>query len=1091
MGRSFKIAVAAFFLAASVPSMALATTMEYYCYGSFDPIVSAFKLIATIFGTNSYQALFYTVIISASVFAGLAAIAKITSGGQGSILGWTVPMAIGIVIFIAFFIPKGSLQVYDQVFNKTERVENLPNGIVLVAGTFNTIERGLVEIVSNAGDAGSFQTQAGGAGFLGLYSLTTKPLTPKNSTYLEQNLNQYIEDCVTFAVSNQNSGLTIDELRRTPSSLSASLAKAKNPAIFTKYFSAQAVDGDSMTCSDSWAAIIGDLTPDNLSGNIESACTELGYDTADAQQLGQCRQAVFDAQNSVGLGGVSLDEFVTQQYLKSRLDSVYRSGNTAGATNYQFLTNISGSMKSFNDYYPMLRGVLTAVSLALIPILVIFLPTPMSGKVGAIIFGFFIWLTTWGVVDSILHGFAMSYANKVYDQVRNQGLGLDALYLLPSSTVKALAMFGTLRMSGLVLSTALTGMLVRFGGHAITQMGSSLQGHIGAAGGIGASRTEDVVGNAQAIKANVEAAPVAGWANSHSFNVRAAAVGASLEFGTGGGLALGREGFRQGYKSTQVTMGTTDAFAKSGDPRASAELGTSLVKAPTGLLGTNAGQEWVRYASPDGKMATLSSGQQKLSFSNDMITDANGMHLGIKYVEGIKSAYSEARGQAEAQTEKFDMITGQNFMSSLTNSSGSTSMEAISKKYSVSQGTTHELNKSLSNTASIIGSKANSIKDEHGNLVSKDAYASFVAEASAGTPFGKIAPISVSGTATGAYRVSGTTKDGTAHSFTVDVADRKGVEKAVGEVWRDTSSSLRSTDLSSNDQMAIGEMMQVSSTESTTTQAGAAWSRARSLDKRESEEVAHSLSSSQDYDTALIKWYGDSNYGSMPPQERYANAASDLNSMAVRGDKESINKIFAEFMTEGALAPEMSNVREDHAPVQAPTGSPSSLDNTAEEISGAHGRIVAAQDRIPEPTSVPTNVRGTISAAHPTAGLKSPDPQLRRYLNLMNENLEGSGKEMERITASSFGPLAQLAPLAPLVAPTARGAAVGRYPGNSITDFDPKVAADALKSGAPILFPSKHQDMSAGIKEGAEKIFSRVGIAKPGMSQKMNVGGNR
>lgn len=1089
MGRSFKIAVAAFFLAASIPSMALATTMEYYCYGSFDPIVSAFKLIATIFGTNSYQALFYTVIISASVFAGLAAVAKITSGGQGSILGWTVPMAIGIAIFIAFFIPKGSLQVYDQVLNKAALVSNIPNGIVLVAGTFNTIERGLVEIVSNAGDAGSFQTQAGGTGFLGLYSLTTKPLTPKDSTYLEQNLNQYIEDCVTFAVSNQNSGLTIDELRRTPSSLSASLAKAKNPAIFTKYFSAQAVDGDSMTCSDSWAAIIGDLTPDNLSGNIESACTELGYDTADAQQLGQCRQAIFDAQDSVGLGGVSLDAFVTQQYLKSRLDSVYRSGNTAGATNYQFLTNISGSMKSFNDYYPMLRGVLTAVSLALIPILVIFLPTPMSGKVGAIIFGFFIWLTTWGVVDSILHGFAMSYANKVYDQVRNQGLGLDALYLFPSSTVKALAMFGTLRMSGLVLSTALTGMLVRFGGHAITQMGSSLQGHIGAAGGIGASRTEDVVGNAQAIKSVTEAAPVAHWANI-PFNMRAAAAGASLEFGTGGGLALGREGFRQGYKSTQVTMGTTDAFAKSGDPRSSAALGTSLVKAPTGQLSTNAGQEWIRYASPDGKIVSLSNGQQKLSFSNDMITDASGMHLGIKYIEGIKSAYSEARVQAEAQTEKFDMMTGKNFMSSLTNSSGSTSMEAISKKYSVSQGTAHELNKSLLNTASIIGSKANSIKDEHGNSVSKDAYASFVAEASAGTPFGKIAPISVSGTATGAYRVSGTTKDGTAHSFTVDVADRKGVEKTVGETWRDTSSSLRSTDLSSNDQKAIGEMMQVSSTESTTTQAGAAWSRARSLDKRESEEVAHSLSSSQNYDTALIKQYGDRKYTDMPPQERYTNAASDLNSMAVRGDKESINKVFGEFMTERALAPEMSNVRGDHALIQAPTGSPVSLDNTAEKIGGAHGRIEAAQDRIPEPTSVPTNIRGTISVAHPTAGLKSPDPQLRRYLNLMNENVEGSGKEMERITASTFGPLAQSAPLAPLVAPTARGAAAGRYPGNNITDFDPKVAADALKSGAPILFPGKHQDMSAGIKEGAEKIFLRAGIAKPGMSQRMNIGGN-
>lgn len=586
MGRFFKIAVATVFLAVCVPSLAMATTMEYYCYGSFDPVVSAFKLIATIFGTNSYQSLFYTVIISASAFAGLAAVAKITSGGQGSILGWTVPMAIGIVIYIAFFIPKGRLQIYDQVLNKTELVANIPNGIVLVAGTFNTVERGLVEIVSNAGSVGSYQTQAGGAGFLGLYSLTTKPLLPKNDSFLELNLNQYILDCVTFAISNDNSGLSIDELRQTPASLSSSLAKAKNPAIYTKYYSATDVGGASTTCTDAWDSIVIDMTPANLSGSLESSCTEMGYDISDALQLQQCRQVIFDAQSTVGLGGLALDGFITQQFLFNRLNSVYQSGNTSGATNYQFLTNISGSMKSFNDYYPMLRGILTAVSLALIPILVIFLPTPMVGKVGAIIFGFFIWLTAWGVVDCILHGFAMSYANKVFDQVRNQGLGLDALYIFPNASVKALAMFGTLRLSGLVLSTALTGMLVRFGGHAITQMGSSLQGHIGAAGGIGASRTEDVIGNAQALKSVTEAAPVGNWANSHSFNMRAAAAGAALEGGTRSyeklATAFGNQGATEMYSDANVAK--TVGFGAKGESYINAGLGNAY---GANLFGSN------------------------------------------------------------------------------------------------------------------------------------------------------------------------------------------------------------------------------------------------------------------------------------------------------------------------------------------------------------------------------------------------------------------------------------------------------------------------------------------------------------------------
>ena len=108
----------------------------------------------------------------------------------------------------------------------------------------------------------------------------------------------------------------------------------------------------------------------------------------------------------------------------------------------------------------------------------------------------------------------------------------------------------------------------------------------------------------------------------------------------------------------------------------------------------------------------------------------------------------------------------------------------------------------------------------------------------------------------------------------------------------------------------------------------------------------------------------------------------------------------------------------------------------------------------------------------------------------MNENVEGSGKEMERITGSNLGPLAQMAPVIPLVPPTARGASVGRYPDNSVTNFDPAVTADTIKSGAAILFPEKHQEMAEGIKEGAENIFSRAGIAKTG-TNKMNIRGNQ
>ena len=1073
-----------------LPSAALAVDFDYYVYGGFDAVVNAFNKLALVFGDNGYKS-FYAFSIAAGIFFGCVTVAaKILGAGNGSPMSWIVPALVGIGLYLSLAVPKGTLHIYDPVYNKNQAIGGIPDGVVAVAGILNAVERGLVDIVTTSGDPLSYKSQAGGKGFLGLYQITSLPLSAVNSN-IDTSMRNYIKDCVTYEIMRPGTTLTVDALRKTSTDFTPLLAQAQNPSIYTVYYDSTTPNGQSMTCTNAWTNISAQLTPANLGNNLNAVCSALGYDPTDAASLTQCKTVLNNINTGTGLGAASVEDFVKQAYISQRLDEIFRSGNATGATNYQFLLNASGSMKAANEWLPVLRAVLTAVAVGLIPFLALFIPTPIIGKAVGAIFGFFVWLTAWGVVDAIIHQFAIDYANSTYQLVRQNNLGMDAFYFFPDQTTKILGMFGTLRMSGMMLATVLTGMLVKFGGHAMAMMAGSLSGQIQSAGSRAAHEVEDPAGRASSIQRNSSAMPTQAWGNEHSFWARGAAAKAEMDFKTGDGLSLGSEGFSQGFSARQVSMGTTDAFVKSGDPRASAALGTAMMRAPTGILETAAGQNWMKHSTGDGKIATLSSGQQKLTFSNDMITDASGMHLGIKYGEGVKSAYAEARSQAESQAEKFDMMTGRNFMSSLTNSSGSTSMEAIGRKYSVSQGTAHDLSKSLSNTASIIGSKATSIKDEHGNSVSKDAYASFVAQVSAGTPFGSIAPINVSGSAQSGYKVSGTTSDGTSHTFSVDVADRKGVEKAVGESWRDTSSRLKSTDLSSNDQKAIGEMMQVSSTESTTTQAGAAWSRARSLEKRESEEVAHSLSSSQDYDTALVKWYGDRKYGDMPPQERYANAASDLNNMATRADKGAINKVFGEFMSERALAPDMGDVRGDHAPVLAPARSPSSLDNTAEEISGAHDRINSAKNGMSEPTPVPSSIRGKISAARPSAGLKGPDPQLRRYLNLMNENVEGSGKEMERITASNFGPLAQSAPFIPLVAPTARGASAGRYPDNSVTDFDPAVATDTLKRGAPILFFEKHPEMAAGIKEGAEKIFSRAGIAKPGVPNRMNIGGDR
>lgn len=147
------------------------------------------------------------------------------------------------------------------------------------------------------------------------------------------------------------------------------------------------------------------------------------------------------------------------------------------------------------------------------------------------------------------------------------------------------------------------------------------------------------------------------------------------------------------------------------------------------------------------------------------------------------------------------------------------------------------------------------------------------------------------------------------------------------------------------------------------------------------------------------------------------------------------------------------------------------LDRVPNFIAEADSRIATRKDGLERPEVVPGNIRNRIDGARPSAGLGRPDPQLKRYLNLMKDNVETGAKEMERITASVVGPLAQGAPFVPLVAPTAHGAGEGRLPDNSITDFDPKAIADMFRNTG--------------------KVFSRSGIARPGVASKFSIGGGK
>ncbi len=504
-----------------IPSMALALDMEFYVWGGHDAVVNAFSKLALIFGDNAYKSLYFVVITAGLFFGGVTVFAKSLGTANGSVMTWIVPTMIGIMVYLALVVPKGTIHVYDPVFNKNQAVGGIPDGVVAVAGILNKIERGLVDIVTTAGDPLNYQTQAGGKGFLGLAQLTSIPLTAIDSN-LDASMRRYVKDCVSYALMNPNAGLTVDELRKTTTNFVGSLDKAVNPAIWTVYYDAANPQGQALTCTDSWTSIKAALTPANLGKNIESVCANLGYDVSDAAAMVQCKTVLNNVNSGTGLGAASIDDFLKQAYVSQRLEEIFRSGNAAGATNYQFLLNASGAMKSANEWLPILKAALTAIAVGLLPFLALFIPTPLIGKAVGIIAGFFIWLTAWGVTDAIVHQFAVDYANLAYEMVRQNKLGMDALYFFPDQTVKILGMFGTLRMSGMMLATVITGMLIKFGGHAMAMMAGGMVSQVQAAGNRAVHEVEDPSGRTSAMQRNVTAMPTQAWSNEHSFQARQA-----------------------------------------------------------------------------------------------------------------------------------------------------------------------------------------------------------------------------------------------------------------------------------------------------------------------------------------------------------------------------------------------------------------------------------------------------------------------------------------------------------------------------------------------------------------------------------------
>jgi len=487
---------------------------EYYTYNGFDAVLSAFQKIALIFGDNGYKTLFFGIIVMGIMFGGFAAFAKIAMGAKSSPLAWAIPASLGITLYLALFIPKGTIHLYDPVKNKYQAIGGIPDGIAVLVGTLNKIERGLVDIISTAGSPMSYQEQAGGVGFdmFNIIGSNGVLLADKN---IHNNLREYVDKCLFFELTRPGTTITINDLANNTDFIPI-FEQAMNPAIYTVYYSDAHPEGETMQCSAAWPAIAADITNvGNYTIPLREMCANAGFDPTNPTEFNTCQETLSDTTNYLWSAAYENVLVLRQTLMSETINDVVMSASPDTAVKILASRNTGNQWLSSgmvaNDFIPVLKAALTAIAIAMIPFFVMFIPTPIVGRALTLISGLFIWLTAWGITDAVMHQFAVEYGKKAFYEVVNYGLGMTAISNFSTVSMKTMAAFAGMRWSGLMLASVITMTLVKFGGQALAMLAGGIAGSVSstasAAGhGVvtpeGAAQTSHAMENAPATFSN-------------------------------------------------------------------------------------------------------------------------------------------------------------------------------------------------------------------------------------------------------------------------------------------------------------------------------------------------------------------------------------------------------------------------------------------------------------------------------------------------------------------------------------------------------------------------------------------------------------
>jgi len=589
---------------------AWAVQMEYHTFNGFTPIEAALQKITLVFSDLRYHALFFPIILGGGLLSFIRSIIKaLGNPSQGvSFLAGLVPMTTGALIYLTLIVPKGTLILHDDVLNKNRVFDQLPQAVVLTMGSVNSVERGMMDIFQTTTDpAGNYLLGAGGIGFDLVGKIAGGDFLSLGDKLMQASLSNYMSDCLLFELSRTGTAINVNTIQSTDDWIGV-LDQAVNPAVYTLMFTTTNPEGVQMTCTDAWTGAGGLKgyfnNPANLETIRKNVCSDAGLNADNAQEYLSC-QNIIDEHMKIAASNntnpVASMDYIRQAYMARSLDQALSSGADTAAMAYanrNLMTQGLSTAMIAHQYMPVIRGVLTSIVILLLPILVLLLPTFSFSKVMNLIVGFFVFLASWGVVDSAMYSHAVTMAMGFFRQVAMHHTGYAAIMLTPDAAAQALGAIGMMQTASITLATVIAGVF-GFGGGAVI---AGLSGQVMSPVSQGASQAASVStpeGRSRA-RSELESA----WTSETVANVRPelasrSMAGNQLEGLAGSEAKLDHGAVTQEQAAENVRRSQAEHQAtKEGFGRA----GKDFVGGSAELAGNRAEQE-AKQHSADSKLA--------------------------------------------------------------------------------------------------------------------------------------------------------------------------------------------------------------------------------------------------------------------------------------------------------------------------------------------------------------------------------------------------------------------------------------------------------------------------------------------------------